>query len=197
MFFSFGAIKNNSKLTNFMNSKTLSTQLIEEIKNNIISVLDFPVPGINFRDITPLFLRPHLFQGIVDYFSQQAQALGADVLLVPESRGFIFGAAISYAAGIPFVLARKQGKLPRKTMQQSYTLEYGTNVFEIHADAIVPGQRVVIVDDVLATGGTAQCLESMVTKFGAVAVGALYLIELPGLNARKKFQTTIVSLIQY
>lgn len=175
----------------------INKDLLNEIDQNIPQVPDFPVKGILFRDITALFSKPHLVQAIVDELADQARSLGAEIILAPESRGFLFGVPVALKLGIPFVLARKPGKLPRKTISENYVLEYGENTFHIHVDAIPAGKKVLIIDDLLATGGTVSCLENLAIRLGAVPVGSSYLIELVDLKGKEKLKTPVFSIIKY
>jgi adenine phosphoribosyltransferase len=153
--------------------------LVREVPN-------FPKPGIVFRDITPLLREPKAFAEIIDVMSEFARKQSAEIVAAPESRGFIFAAAVALRAGIGFVPIRKPGKLPWKTRGASYALEYGTDRLEIHEDAIRSGQRVLLVDDVLATGGTMKACCDLVTEVEAKIAGIAFLIELAALGGRKR-----------
>ncbi len=152
----------------------------------IRDVPDFPSPGILFRDITPLLLDPRLFRQAVQLILEPLRSEQIDKILAIEARGFIFGAPLAVEIGAGLVLARKKGKLPRKTHQVEYTLEYGTDAIEIHQDAIHEGERILIVDDLLATGGTAGAAVQAVGRAGGVVVGVSVLIELRDLDGRAK-----------
>lgn len=152
----------------------------------IASVQDFPIKGILFRDVTPLVEDGEAFGAACQDLAAYAKSKGAEVICGPESRGFIFGTPVANILGLGFVPVRKKGKLPRKTIQESYALEYGTNTIEMHADSIKPGQKVVIVDDLLATGGTIRAAINLIEKLGGVVVGLAFAIELEDLEARKK-----------
>ena len=152
----------------------------------IRNVPDFPKPGIIFKDITTVLLEPKAFQEIVDAWKARYAGKNVDVIVGVEARGFIFGAALAYAMGLPFVLARKKGKLPAETVSEQFALEYGTDEIEIHVDALEPGQRVLIIDDLLATGGTVASVARLVKRLGAEIVEAAFVIELPPLNGREK-----------
>lgn len=156
------------------------------IRNLIRDVPDFPKPGIVFKDITPVLSNAEAFGATLDWMAEQAKALGADVIAGPESRGFIFGAPLAQRLGLPFVPIRKPGKLPWKTRSVSYELEYGTDTVEIHEDAATDGQKVLIVDDLLATGGTMAACCELVEGLGASVAGCLFLIELGFLDGRQK-----------
>lgn len=161
-------------------------------------VPDFPKPGILFKDITPLLQSGPALRAVVDALVHESRSLNADVILGIESRGFLFAAPMAYATGSGMALVRKPGKLPADTVKLSYALEYGSDQIEMHADAIRPGQRVLIVDDVLATGGTALATAQLVRSVGGVVAGFVFLIELDALGGRKRLEgTPIVSLLHY
>lgn len=156
------------------------------IEANIRDVPDFPHEGILFKDITPLLNHREAFAATVDGLSAPYRGVGVDHVVGLEARGFIFGAPVAMALGAGFVPARKAGKLPADTIDQAYDLEYGTATVEIHADAITPGSRVLIVDDVLATGGTGRAAVELVDKAGGTVVGFSVLMELSALRGREK-----------
>ena len=160
-------------------SDLLAARLIRDVP-------DFPQPGILFKDITPVLGDPAAFQEVIDRLMEWAGERSPDVVVGIESRGFVFGAPVALALGRGFVPVRKVGKLPFQTLRQEYALEYGTNVVEVHADAIQPGQRVVIVDDLLATGGTARASAKLVEQLGGKVVGFAFLIELSFLKGRQQ-----------
>ena len=145
---------------------------------------DFPKSGILFKDITPVLASAAAFQEIIDRFVEQAEALAPDIIAGIESRGFLFGAPVALALGIGFVPIRKAGKLPSATEREEYVLEYGTAVIEIHRDSLQPGQRVLIIDDLLATGGTAAAAARLVEKLGGKVAGLCFLAELGFLGGR-------------
>ena len=147
-----------------------------DYKNYIADVLDFPIEGILFRDITPLMVDGEAFKSACEELKEFAKNLGADVIVGPESRGFIFGCPIAYELGIGFIPIRKPNKLPRETISVSYSLEYGSNTLCMHKDAIKPGQKVVIIDDLLATGGTMEAAVKLVESLGGEFVGLGFLI---------------------
>ncbi len=151
----------------------------------IRDIPDFPKSGILFKDITPVLGDAAAFQEVIDRFVAQAQGLSPDLIVGVESRGFLFGTPIALALGIGFVPIRKVGKLPAETIQEEYALEYGTAAVEVHRDAIRPGQRVLIVDDLLATGGTAAAAAKLVEKLGGKVAGFDFLIELEFLAGRQ------------
>ena len=156
------------------------------IDKYIRTIPDFPEEGIMFRDITTVTQDPEGFKLAVDSMQDLIKDLDYDVMVGVESRGFIFGAAIAYNMGKGFSLVRKKGKLPHTTISQEYDLEYGTATVEMHVDAIKPGQKVVIIDDLIATGGSAKAAIDLVEKLGAEVVDCLFLVELKGLNGRAK-----------
>ena len=158
---------------------------INSIKNAIRSIPDFPKPGILFRDITPLLVDPQKFKSCIDFFVRHTPEK-IDTVISIESRGFILGSALAYALKAGFVPIRKAGKLPHATLKSSYNLEYGQAVIEIHADAIAKGANILLVDDVLATGGTAEAAIGLVKKFGARICGVYFLIELTDLKGRER-----------
>lgn len=171
---------------------------IEELKNFIRDIPDFPKKGIIFRDITPLLKNPEAFKFAVDSMLEQFKSLKVDKIVSMEARGFIFGSVLSYNLDCGFVPVRKKGKLPYETVSIEYELEYGKDTLEIHKDAINVGDNVVIVDDVLATGGTARAVSKLVEKCGGKVVGLSFLIELTYLNPRKNLVGyNIFSLIRY
>jgi adenine phosphoribosyltransferase len=149
-------------------------------------VPDFPKPGILFRDLTPLMGDGAAMRACVDLLVERARGHRPDVVVAVESRGFIFGAPVAAALGIGFAPVRKPGKLPSRTLRRSYALEYGTDSLEMHADAVTPGKRALIVDDLLATGGTAAATVELVREQGAVVVGALFVVELSFLPGRAR-----------
>jgi adenine phosphoribosyltransferase len=169
-----------------------------DLANTIRSVPDFPVEGILFYDITTLLKNPAALKESVDQLVDVYRNKGVDVVVGVESRGFIFGTPLAYQLGVGFVPVRKPGKLPAETAAESYTLEYGTNTIEIHVDAIKKGQNVLVVDDLLATGGTAKATCNLVEKLGGKVVGIAFVIELNFLDGRDKLEGyDVFSLIQY
>lgn len=164
----------------------------------IREVMDFPKKGIGFKDITPLFNDKDALKYIVDQLSQQLKDLNIDVIVGPEARGFLVGTPVAYNLGVAFVPVRKPGKLPWETVRYEYELEYGTDALEIHKDAIKPGQRVAILDDLLATGGTVLAAAKLVEKLGGVVVSLNFLIELAFLNGRENLKDySIQALVKY
>jgi adenine phosphoribosyltransferase len=157
-----------------------------ELADRVRDVPDFPTEGILFKDITPLVADPAYFKETVDRLVEWAAPRRPDVILGAEARGFIFGGALAYALGCGFVPARKPGKLPWETVEATYELEYGVDTLEMHRDAVAAGHRVIVLDDVLATGGTARAKLDLVEQLGGEVVGALFVIELTFLNGREK-----------
>ncbi len=151
----------------------------------IRAIPDFPEQGILFRDITPLLLNPAAFAWAIDEMTRSVEGLPVDVIVAVEARGYVFGAPIARALGVPLTLVRKVGKLPYQTFSVEYALEYGSTTVEIHVDGVQPGQRAVLVDDLLATGGTLKAAENLVAKAGGETVGATVLIELVDLSGRE------------
>jgi adenine phosphoribosyltransferase len=158
----------------------------QRLRAVIRAVPDFPQPGILFRDITPLLGDAATLRLSIDLLAAAWRDEGIDYIVGIESRGFLFGMPLAYALGIGFVPVRKAGKLPHQTIGAEYTLEYGANTMEVHADAVQPGQRVVIVDDLLATGGTADATVTLLRQLGAEVVGLAFVIELAALNGRAR-----------
>jgi adenine phosphoribosyltransferase len=167
-----------------MSPHSLTEDERTELTRAIRDVPDFPKPGILFKDITPVLLNPEYFQWIIRHFAARARSLGAEKVAGIDARGFLFGATVAYELGLGFVPIRKKGKLPYKTYAQAYALEYGEAEIEIHQDAFAPGEKVVLVDDLLATGGTAAAAIGLIEKAGACVVEAQFLIELHFLNGR-------------
>jgi len=158
----------------------------QQLANLIRNVPDFPKPGIQFKDITTLLLEPKAFRYIVDFWHARYAPQGVDAVIGVDARGFIFGAPLAYTLHVPFIPARKEGKLPAETLRRSYELEYGTAAVEIHVDALKPGQRVVLVDDLLATGGTTAAVADLVKHAGAEVIEAAFVVELLPLGGRER-----------
>jgi adenine phosphoribosyltransferase len=174
------------------------SELAERIDAAIRDVPDFPKPGILFKDITPVLADAQLMRDITQEMMTFARAVDAQVIVGMESRGFLFGVPLAMEMGLPFAPARKPGKLPYKTVGFEYELEYGTNRLELHIDAMQPGERVLIVDDLLATGGTADATARIVRELGGVVAGFAFLVELDFLSGRKALgDLPISSLIHY
>lgn len=179
---------------------TLSVSDLELVKNSIATVPDYPKPGIMFRDITSLLAEPKAFQTVQKALVEKYKENAFDVIIGTESRGFIFGAPLALELGIPFVPVRKPGKLPRETVSQSYQLEYGEDTLEIHKDAIKPGDKVLLVDDLLATGGTIEATVKLVEKLGGKATDAAFVISLPELGGEARLAglgLNILKLVEF
>ena len=169
-----------------------------DYKDYIADIADFPQEGILFRDITPLMANGNVFKQACKEIIDFAKEVGAEVVVGPESRGFIFGCPVAYELGIGFVPVRKPGKLPRETLSVSYELEYGSNELHVHKDGIQPGQKVLIVDDLLATGGTVDATIQIIEELGGVVAGCAFLIELTGLEGRKHLENyPVFALMSY
>ncbi len=156
------------------------------LEEYVRSIPDFPEKGIIFRDVTSVLQDADGLQLAIDTMQEKISDLDYDVVVGPESRGFIFGTPIAYNNHKPFVLIRKKGKLPRETVERTYALEYGQATIEMHKDSIQPGQKVLIVDDLIATGGTTEAMIKLIESLGGVVVGVVVLIELAGLKGREK-----------
>lgn len=172
---------------------------VDKIKAAIREIPDFPKPGIMFKDITPVLKDPVLLNQVIDYFYYQLKDKKVQYVAGIESRGFIFGSALAYKLGAGFVPIRKKGKLPGLCEQHEYDLEYGTDTIEIHVDAVEPGARVVLIDDLLATGGTAAASCKLLDKLKAEVVGIMFMIELEFLHGRARLPQTVNthSMIQF
>lgn len=169
-----------------------------DLKKAIREIPDFPKPGISFKDITTLLQDGEAFKHSVDLIVEDLKDKNVDIIVGPEARGFLMGTPVAYAMGVGFVPVRKPGKLPFETESYDYGLEYGTDTLQIHTDAIKPGQRVAIVDDLLATGGTMIAAAKLIEKLGGEVVSMQFLIELEELNGREKISKYDVnSLIKY
>ena len=162
--------------------------MTKSVRDYIRTIPDFPHAGILFRDVTTLFADPRGFRMAVDQLLAPYAGLRIDKVAGLEARGFILGGAVAHQLSTGFVPIRKAGKLPAKTIQQSYALEYGTAVVEVHDDAFTPGEKVLLVDDLLATGGTAEAGISLIERLGAQVVGCAFVIDLPDLGGRKKLE---------
>ncbi len=159
---------------------------ISSLAAAIRDIPDFPKPGIIFKDITPVLSDPHLFRDAIDLLIERVTPMQPAKLVGVDARGFIFASAVAYKLGLGLVVARKKGKLPWRTESVSYALEYGEATLEVHADAITPGERVVLVDDLLATGGTSAAALQLVQRLGGSTVGAVFFIELSFLQGRDR-----------
>lgn len=169
-----------------------------DFKKEIRVIEDFPKEGISFKDITTLLKNGEVYHAAIDAIVEALKPWQPEIIVGPEARGFLLGAPVAYALGLGFVPVRKPGKLPAKTIRETYTLEYGSDTLEVHADAIHPGQRVAIVDDLLATGGTMLATANLLKKAGADVVGMAFLIELTFLNGKDKLKNyPVFSLVEY
>ena len=169
-----------------------------ELKDYVTTIPDFPKPGIMFRDITTVVSSPEGLKMSIDQMVDQLKNIDFDLVAGSESRGFVFGTPVAYALDKGFVLVRKKGKLPRETISQEYDLEYGTATLEMHKDAIKPGDRVVIVDDLIATGGTTEAMIKMIERLGGKVVKICFVMELAGLGGRDRLKGyDVTSLIRY
>ncbi|WP_413308546.1 adenine phosphoribosyltransferase [Bacillus sp. 1P10SD] len=169
-----------------------------DLKEFITIVPDWPKPGIKFKDITPLMNNGDAYRYATDKIVEYAKERQIDLIVGPEARGFIIGCPVAYSLGVGFAPVRKEGKLPRETIKVSYGLEYGKDVLTIHQDAIKPGQRVLITDDLLATGGTIEATIQLVEQLGGVVAGIAFLVELSYLDGRKKLDGyDILTLMHY
>ncbi len=175
----------------------MSTQTIE-LKSYIRDIPDFPKKGIIFKDITPLLADKDAFSRTIKQIAEVGEKYSITKIMAIESRGFIFGSAVAHAMNVGVIPVRKKGKLPHKTFSETYQLEYGQDSLEMHIDALTPGEKVLIVDDVLATGGTAQAVAQLVKKAGGEPMAMAFVIELNFLNGRDKIkECPVVSLIHY
>lgn len=171
---------------------------MKKLEEYVLTIPDFPEPGIMFRDITSVIQDPDGLKLAIDGLVEKTRDLDFDLVVGPESRGFIFGVPVAYLTGKGFVPVRKKGKLPRETVSRKYDLEYGQAEVEIHRDAVQPGQKVVIVDDLIATGGSAEAAAKLVEDLGGKVVKMLFVMELAGLNGREKLKEyDVESLIVY
>jgi len=166
---------------------------IEELRAAVRDVPDFPKRGIVFKDITPVLSDPVLFRASIDLFLERCRGLKIDKIVGIDARGFLFGSAVAYELGLGFVPIRKRGKLPYRTETAKYSLEYGEAEMEMHVDAISAGERIVLVDDLLATGGTSAAAAVLIRKAGGHLLEAQFLIELESLHGRKRLQPTPVT----
>jgi adenine phosphoribosyltransferase len=174
--------------------------VVESLRSKIREVPDFPQPGILFYDITTVLKDASAFREAIDLMGERFRNEPIDLVVAMESRGFIFGAPLAYILGAGFAPIRKLGKLPAETVLREYTLEYATNTLEIHRDAVQPGQKVLLVDDLLATGGTVAASLDIVRELGGIPVAVAVLVELPGLGGRRRLEpygVDVVSYIQY
>ncbi|UCG84677.1 MAG: adenine phosphoribosyltransferase [Dehalococcoidia bacterium] len=169
-----------------------------KLQDKIRDILDFPKKGVIFRDVTPLLRDAAAFRYVIDLLTEKYRDRGIDIIVAAEARGFIFGAPLAYNLGVGFAPVRKPAKLPAESISAEYALEYGVDSLHMHRDAIQPGQKVLIIDDLLATGGTVKAKIELVEKLGAEVVGIAFLIELTSFEGRKKLEGyDVCSLIQY
>jgi len=172
--------------------------MLERLRTGIRDVADFPKKGIIFKDITPILSDPGMFHASIDLFLERCRGKKIDKIVGIDARGFLFGSTVAYELGIGFVPIRKRGKLPYKTEIAKYSLEYGEAEMEMHIDAMMRGERVVLVDDLLATGGTSAAAAALIEKVGGELVEAQFLIELGFLNGRKQLEPTpVISILKY
>ena len=171
---------------------------MKKVEDYVRTIPDFPEPGIMFRDVTSVLQDAEGFKLAIDEMKKLLDGVDFDVIAGAESRGFIFGAPLAYAMGKPFVLIRKKGKLPCETVEKSYDLEYGSATIEMHKDSIQPGQKVVVVDDLIATGGTIEAACKLIEELGGEVAKVVFLMELAGLNGREKLaKYDVASVVTY
>lgn len=173
---------------------------LKELKSHVRTVVDWPEPGVRFRDITPLFETPNCFQTIVDKFCQHYSQVGVDRIAGIDARGFVIGGAVAHRLNLPFVLVRKKGKLPFDTLSEEYALEYGKASIEVHKDSASPGERIAIVDDLIATGGTLVAASNIFKRLNASVVDVSAVINLSELGGSKLLTDlglTVMSLIEF
>ncbi len=176
----------------------MASNLAEKLRASVRDVPDFPKKGIIFKDITPILSDPVLFHASIDLFLERCRGTKIDKIVGIDARGFLFGSAVAYELGVGFVPIRKRGKLPFQTEIASYSLEYGEAEMEMHVDAITPGERIVLIDDLLATGGTSAAAAVLVRKAGGNLLEAQFLIELGFLHGRRKLEPTpVTSFFKY
>ncbi|WP_115718050.1 adenine phosphoribosyltransferase [Gallaecimonas mangrovi] len=179
---------------------SMKQESLAVIKDAIKSIPDYPKPGILFRDVTSLMLDPRAFAETITMLAEHYESRGFNKVVGAEARGFIFGAPLALALGVGFVPVRKPGKLPRQTLSQTYELEYGQDMLEIHTDAIEPGDKVLLVDDLLATGGTIEATAKLVRELGGEAKDAAFIVSLPelgGIERLEKQGIEIFDLVQF
>ncbi|MFC1900494.1 adenine phosphoribosyltransferase [Chloroflexota bacterium] len=174
-------------------SKTPENQL----KEYIADIPDYPQEGVIFRDITPLLLHPEMLKYAIDLMTQVHHDRDIELVVALEARGFLFGPPIAIALGAGFVPIRKAGKLPRETLRAQFELEYGLEEIEMHLDSILKGQKILLVDDVLATGGTAKAAIEMIRSLGGIVTGAQFLVEIDFLNGKELLDVPVYSIIHY
>jgi adenine phosphoribosyltransferase len=176
----------------------MTSDVIEKLRAGVRDVLDFPKKGIVFKDITPILSDPSIFRASIDLFLERCRGRKIDKIVGIDARGFLFGSAVAYELGVGFVPIRKRGKLPFKTDIASYSLEYGEAEMEMHIDAISAGEQIVLVDDLLATGGTSAAAAVLIRKAGGHLLEAQFLIELEFLHGREQLESTpVISFLKY
>ena len=176
----------------------MASETVERLRAAVRDVPDFPKKGIMFKDITPVLSDPSLFRASIDLFLERCRGREVDKIVGIDARGFVFGSAVAYELGVGFVPIRKRGKLPYRTEIAKYSLEYGEAEVEMHTDAVTQGERVVLVDDLLATGGTSAAAAALIRTAGADLVEAQFLIELEFLEGRKRLEPTpVTSFLKY
>jgi len=176
----------------------MSEEILQKLRGAIRDVPDFPKPGIVFKDITPVLCDGALFRAAIDLFRDRCRGKEIDKIVCIDARGFLFGSAVAYELGIGLVPIRKKGKLPYKTESAAYTLEYGEAEMEMHVDSVQPGERIVLIDDLLATGGTSASAVTLIEKVGGKLVEAQFLIELEFLHGRDKLvPAPVVSFLKF
>lgn len=176
----------------------MDSDTIKKLREGVRDVPDFPKKGIVFKDITPILSDPALFRASIDLFLERCRGKKIDKIVGIDARGFLFGSAVAYELGVGFVPIRKRGKLPYKTEIAKYSLEYGEAEMEMHIDAIIAGEQIVLVDDLLATGGTSAAAAALITKAGGQLLEAQFLIELEFLHGRKQLEPTpVISFLKY
>jgi adenine phosphoribosyltransferase len=176
----------------------MDSAVIDKLRASVRDVPDFPKKGIIFKDITPLLSDQALFRASIDLFLERCRGKEIDKIVGIDARGFLFGSAVAYELGVGFVPIRKRGKLPYKTETAKYSLEYGQAEMEMHIDAVIAGERVILVDDLLATGGTSAAAAALIRKAGGDLLEALFLIELGALNGRKQLDPTpVIAFLKY
>ena len=176
----------------------MASDMIDKLRNTVRDVPDFPKQGIIFKDITPILGNGPLFRAAVDLFLERCQGKKIDKIVGIDARGFLFGSAVAYDLGVGFVPLRKKGRLPYKTESAAYTLEYGEAEMELHVDAIEAGEKIVLIDDLLATGGTSASAVTLIKKVQGELVEAIFLIELEFLHGRQKLSPTpVFSFLKY
>ena len=176
----------------------MDSDVIDKLRAAVRDVPDFPKPGIIFKDITPILGNGELFRASINVFLEQCRDKEIDKIVGIDARGFLFGSAVAYELGVGFVPLRKKGRLPYKTESAKYSLEYGEAEMELHLDAIEPGERIVLIDDLLATGGTSASAATLIKKVGGILLAAQFLIELEFLHGRQKLEPIpVVSFLKY